>query len=677
MAALSPWVIAEVAARRARRKAAQVLYRYRGVTPVEALCRAYGVSSVEELPAAALDRRTHVWCDVSQRANTLSALSQKSGALTRAIARAEAAAHLQFDVFGTKVAFDERVDWSVDPVSGYRYPELPATELPLLHAGADPKFPWALGRLDHLIALGQGYWAATDREQRRRYAQAFVRSTRDFLSSNRLGVGIQWTCAMEVSLRAANLAMALKMFADAEEARDPGFVADVLSALANHCFFVEAHLEDTGRVPNNHLVSNHVGILVASVLFPELPGAVDHIANASSALREDLDRQVHPDGWSFEGSVPYHRLAVELFTLGYVVTQQCGLELGSEYAERLRKMFEVSLAYCSEEGLAPQIGDNDSGRVFPLVDRAANDHGYLPSLGAALFSDGALKQNGELCDEALWLLGNKGLSRFSRLPCLANPLPIRSDESGIHVLRSDDAVVTVSAGANGQRGIGGHNHNDKLSFELHVHGVPVIVDSGTGTYTRQPEVRNAFRSIRAHATVEVDGKDQAPLSASRLFFLEDRARCRVTDFRLTHDRQILAAQHSAFEGITLERRFELRPADHALVVSDLLKGTGVHTVLTRFPLPNGLARLRPLTDGERVRLASLTGEEMGDEVVEIGPAEAPLAVLALDKELHVSLEPSSYSPGYGEVVRSICVTGAVRARLPRALTVCVLWSSRD
>ena len=54
--------------------------------------------------------------------------------------------------------------------------------------------------------------------------------------------------------------------------------------------------------------------------------------------------------------------------------------------------------------------------------------------------------------------------------------------------------------------MGGHSHNDKLSFELHLGGRPVIVDPGMGTYTREPALRNAMRATAAHNTPQLDGQ---------------------------------------------------------------------------------------------------------------------------------------------------------------------------
>ena len=39
------------------------------------------------------------------------------------------------------------IDWSLDPLSGHRYPRLPSDQLPLAVRGCDPKYPWAHNNL--------------------------------------------------------------------------------------------------------------------------------------------------------------------------------------------------------------------------------------------------------------------------------------------------------------------------------------------------------------------------------------------------------------------------------------------------------------------------------------------------------------------------------------------------
>lgn len=668
---IAPGAVARSAVRRVQGVARQALYRRRERFDESGLRVAFGASSADELVARALDDRVPVWCDVSQRNSVCEALAAVPGARERALERAREALHQRFDVFGTPVAFGEGrpVDWATDPVSGYAWPVVPVERLPQPVAGADPKYPWVLGRLDSVVALGQGAWVSDDAAERSRFARAFVTQTLDFLQANPVGQGVQWTCPMEVALRAANLAQALLMFSDAENVRRPEFLVPVLCAIAEHAAWVEAHLEDKGAVPNNHLVSNYVGLLVVGLLFPELPDAPRQVALAVAGLRAQMEAQVHAEGTSFEGSIPYHRLAVELFTLALVVARGAGVELGSAYESRLRRMYAAARAWCSERGLAPQVGDNDSGRVFPFREREDLEHGYLAPLGAALFEDAALA-GGDFPDEAAWLLGRDGLARYRALPPGPPPVSVSFPEGGFHVLRGAGAVVTVSAGPQGQGGVGGHSHNDKLSFELHLGGRPLIVDSGTGTYTRDVALRDAFRSTAAHNTLQLDGVELLPMNPARPFALPGDTRARVEVFQPGAELERLTVRHDGYRvlpaPVGIERTFILDKRERALAVMDALIGTGMHTVEGRLHLPDARARLREPTSDElaralRVPEAPREFEPLG---VELGAEDGPRALVLFAAGLKPELEPSRYSPGYGRVVPALRVRWRVRLAPP-------------
>ncbi|MBM7115022.1 alginate lyase family protein [Archangium primigenium] len=667
IARLAPVGLARGMVRRVHGKARQALYKQRERLDERGVLAAFGVTSAEALAERALAVRPGgAWCEVGQRDSARTALEAVEGGVERALERAEAALRGEYHVFGVPVCFGEGqpVDWSLDVGSGYRYPVVPVERLKLAQPGVDPKFPWELGRLDCLVALGQGYWVARDEARRRAFARAFVLRALDFLQANPVGEGVQWTCPMDVALRGANLAQALRLFADAPEARRPEFLVPVLQAIAEHAAWVETHLEDGGAVPNNHLVSNFVGLLVMGLLFPELPDAERQTALAVAGLRTQVAAQVHADGSSFEGSIPYHRLSVELFTLALVVARTRGVDLGSVYEQRLLGMFKASRCWTSEHGLAPQVGDNDSGRVFPFREREGREQGYLAPLGAALFGDVGLG-GGDFPDEAAWLLGRPGLERFRASRPAPAPVSTSFPEGGFHVLRGAGAVVTVSAGAQGQGGVGGHSHNDKLSFELHLDGRPVIVDPGTGTYTREPAVRNALRSTASHNTLQVDGTEQAPLEPHRLFALPESARARVQVFQTGGELERLHARHDGYRvlsaPVAVERTFLLDKRERALGIVETLVGVGLHEVTGRLHLPDREARLSKPTAGQLARASRVPEAPRSFEAiaVELGPEDSPVAMVLFQEGVCPRLETSRYSPGYGLLVESrVVVFGA-------------------
>jgi hypothetical protein len=232
--------------------------------------------------------------------------------------------------------------------------------------------------------------------------------------------------------------------------------------------------EDDTAVPGNHLAADWLGLLACAEGCRSGPGATlagAAMAGLSAALRE----QVNEDGTSFEGSIPYHRLATEIFATGTILAHAARRGVGREQATRLRAMFRATRALLSSRGEIPQIGDDDSGRVLALRERAPTDGGYLLPLGAVLLRDPTLlgaRAPGDSAEVA-WLLGPDALDVLAAMrPPARRPGSASFPDGGFHVLRRGPFEAFVSCGANGQRGIGGHSHNDKLSVELFANGSP-------------------------------------------------------------------------------------------------------------------------------------------------------------------------------------------------------------
>ena len=87
--------------------------------------------------------------------------------------------------------------------------------------GADAKAAWEVGRLGHLWRFAQAYRLSGDAA----WAQAWLECVRHFRESNPAGFGVQWSCAMEVSLRAMTVALS---FGLVQREVDAGLLLDFL-----------------------------------------------------------------------------------------------------------------------------------------------------------------------------------------------------------------------------------------------------------------------------------------------------------------------------------------------------------------------------------------------------------------------------------------------------------------
>jgi len=97
------------------------------------------------------------------------------------------------------------------------------------------------------------------------------------------------------------------------------------------------------------------------------------------------------------------------------------------------------------------------------------------------------------------------------------------------VWRGPRLFLSVRCGPADRDGLGAHAHNDQLAIELSIDGVDWAADPGTYVYTAAPELRNAYRSVAAHAAPRLEGREPGRLDQGP-FRLADRARARCLRF---------------------------------------------------------------------------------------------------------------------------------------------------
>ncbi len=620
-------------------------------------------------------RASRLWADASRRESVAMAALRVSGLQERVMRRAARAARLEFDVFGREVAFDAReggVDWALDPLSGRRAGDE--------GAGFDPKGAWALGRLDHLVALAQGVWLSPLDEVRDHLSEVLVAQVVDFTRQNPPGQGVQWLSPMEVALRSMNLALAFLMTRHRPEwQRSPSACLSLVAALWAGGRFVEANLESDTAVPNNHLVACLTGLFHLGVLFAELPDAARWRARAAAGLCREIEAQTLSDGFGFEGSTGYHRLSTELFTLALFAADAGRVDLGRAFQERLHARFWATAKLIDASGHVPQIGDNDSGRALPLTHRHSLDHGYLLPLGAALFGDAALRRTGfDDLDEALFLMGPAGLRRFE---ALAETVTHQSEvlpSAGIAILRAGHVTCTLCAGSNGQNGVGGHGHNDKLAIDIRCHGARLIADPGSPGYTADPDERALYRSTAAHATLDIDGEEQNPIPTHRPFALPDISRARITRVELGPIRDVVEAEHLGYrrlKGAPIHRRgIVLDRQRRVLAIVDRVLGDGRHRLVLRFPSAAPVRQRQTVPSEVRDRLVrgGIDLERVAQSALELdlrSAAPDAVALLVLPRGGEVTTSPFAIAEGYGERLMGTMIACAFERTLP-----CELWT---
>ncbi len=207
---------------------------------------------------------------------------------------------------------------------------------------ADVKFPWELGRCQHWVPLAQAFRITGDA----RYATEVFDQHDDFMEANPVGLGVNWTCTMDVAIRAFNWAIALELDSIAARSTDAGSRDQPVCVDLRSRPFHRAQPREQVRGHQQPLPQQRRRLVRRRrCCFATCRPAQRWIARCREWLEQEIRVQVLDDGADYESSVPYHRLVAELFLSGARLAQLDGAPLSDEY-----------LATAALDGRVPRCG---------------------------------------------------------------------------------------------------------------------------------------------------------------------------------------------------------------------------------------------------------------------------------------------------------------------------------
>jgi len=462
--------------------------------------------------------------------------------------------------FGER-CFGKPIEWTRDPLSNYAWPLDYHRDITLIRSdGSDIRVLWELNRLGHLLTLASAYSSTNDAA----YAAEFWAQVRGWIEQNPYGRGPNWTCAMEVALRAINLLTAFEVFRHSPVV-DAASLRSFLQLLQQHGRYIQRNLEFSYIATSNHYLSDVVGLVWLGLLLPELRDAESWVEFGRAEMLREMDKQVLADGADFESSTGYHRFVTELFLYTFWLCRSNGVKIEDKYWAKLKQMLNYVRAYLRPDGFAPLIGDTDSGQVLPFVRRRADDHAHLLEIGATVFDDPTLFETQQNTSQAF-------------------------PHAGTYIMRDGDLYLCFNASGAGINGRGSHGHNDALSIEVSAGRQAFIVDPGTYVYSADLAKRHEFRSTAYHSTVQIDAKEQNTIRVDSPFVIGDEAQPRVLEWKTTDDFDKVVAEHYGYS-VTHRRTVVFDKRERMWLIDDEFFGEGEHVYEARFHLAPGAAGL--------------------------------------------------------------------------------------
>src|SRR5690554_183599 len=210
-------------------------------------------------------------------------------------------------------------DWVTNPSNGYRYDITKHwSEIPdLSEEAGDIKYVWEKSRFSYLLTLIRyDYHFDIDLSE---FVFAEIES---WIAANPINQGPNWRCSQEISLRIMNWCYALSFYKNSialtKERWD-----NMQHAIYWSLHHVYHHIDFSRiAVRNNHAITETLMLTISELLFPFIPETKLWAKKGRQWFEEEVAYQVYEDGTFLQFSMNYHRVVIQLLSLGISLTEK-------------------------------------------------------------------------------------------------------------------------------------------------------------------------------------------------------------------------------------------------------------------------------------------------------------------------------------------------------------------
>ena len=409
------------------------------------------------------------------------------------------------------------VRWNYDFFYNHEY-----TRKEIIPGATDIKVPWELGRFSYFAKLsaikGRDYYLT---------AQTFEHFVQSFIENNGTTKdSVQWCNAMEAGIRISNILIAFSNYVNNGVEFTENFNDDVASLALMHRNYILFNLEYSIFQTSNHFMANILG-LVSIYTHVKLPFKKFLLQMLLKICCREIERNCVDNFW-FEGSTAYHRFTSEMiahiyFCLRHELDDNNKLDLLLSSIER---QFKITLSLENPLGLHTLIGDSDGG-----------EFNYLNN--SLIISRDPIEVSPYNIDRHYVFMQSMGLTnihekRVARYLSSTEPVVIHdtksvslkfNEEDTLDIYTNDNMTIVsnkylylvINTMKNHKYNLT-HFHDDYGIVELFANNRPVLVDTGTFSYTSEPKRKLRETQRCSH----LDFKVNRAILQNSIFALENR-----------------------------------------------------------------------------------------------------------------------------------------------------------
>ncbi len=457
--------------------------------------------------------------------------------------------------------------WSLDPLCNHHIPaDKHWSQIPD-DGSIDIKFIWEASRLAQIYTLVRAF----ARTQDENYPAAFWQILEDWMQKNPPGMGPNWMCGQEATLRLMAICFGYYTFKD-HPLSTPERVSQftiLAAALAERTYLNLGYAIFTR---SNHTISESFGIWLAGTLFPELKNASKYRKLGKQILEKEASRQIYADGSYAMHSLNYQRFVLHIYLYAMRIA-----ELNDQkFSPTVYKAVERSIDYLytiidPQTGQMPNYGSNDGALVLPLNSCDYSDYRPLIQSGYFFIHQKRIFPPGTWDEDLFWLFSAESLESYvQNRPPLTNELFLNA---GITKMNGRDTLAFIRCGPVKDR----PSHADQNHMDIWWQGKNIAMDAGTYLYSGEDYWRNGLASTQVHNTVTVDQLEQME-KFSRFIWL-DWSQGNVLSFEEKDGLKYWQGQHDGYTRLKdpiVHKRTVLLIGDQNWIVIDHVSGLAEH-----------------------------------------------------------------------------------------------------
>lgn len=457
-------------------------------------------------------------------------------------------------------------DWVTNPSNGYRYDITKHwSEIPdLSEAAGDIKYVWEKSRFSYLLTLIRyDYHFDIDLSE---FVFAEIES---WIAANPINQGPNWRCSQEISLRIFNWCYALYYYQNSPALTEERWqkIQQVIYASVHHVY----HHIDFSRIAvrNNHAITETLFLTLSNILFPFIPETQKWAKDGLKWFEQEIAYQIYEDGTFLQFSMNYHRVVVQLLSLGISVYEKNEQQFSDVVYQKAYKSLNF-LYQCMQDdnGWLPNYGSNDGALFFPLSDTDYRD--YRPQLNTLheTLTGNSLFMNDEIREDYNWVDGKIKKEQFE--PVIKKQGVQSFDVGGYYLCRNGDFLTFIRCGNHKDRPA----QADNLHLDIWYKSQNILRDSGTYKYNTDSEKLTYFMGSKSHNVVMVENHSQM-LKGGRFIWYYWSQKIRAT-WEETADAFVFRGSISAFRHLNKKaihhRVIKISKQTPVWLVSDFFQG---------------------------------------------------------------------------------------------------------